>query len=149
MFDWHIITNLVKLKKQCMESLSTKIKRRLVKNYRPKKLAKSGKRMDLVASQMADVLHLMGEAGKYPLRDKNCLEIGSGWVLSHSLLFWILGAKRVVATDIDPVAKVFVLKSALSNSIDSMIRDTLAPFEDHHIMRERIDRLKKIEKFDF
>ena len=132
-----------------METLSTKIKRRLVKDYRSKKLATGAKRLDLIAAQMMDVLYLMQEAGRYPLRGKRCLEIGSGWVLSHSLIFWLLGAEEVVATDIEPVAKPYVLTKAIAASVHSLIRDGLAPFEDHDLLRKRLDELKKIQNFNF
>ena len=131
-----------------MTSIITKIRRRVEKDFRPKKLAVGAKRLDLVSAQVADVLHLIGENGKYPLKGKNCLEIGSGWVLSHSLIFWVLGAKKVVATDIAPVARPYVLKRAINAAIDSYIRDILAPFEDHGELRKRVAKLNSIESFD-
>ena len=69
-----------------------------------RKLASTDKRLDVCAAQVAHVLHLSGFSGKLPLRGKVCLELGSGWVLSHALVFHLLEAKRVLATDTQAMA---------------------------------------------
>jgi len=119
------------------------------KNYMAaKRLSSHSKRLDLASAQIANLLHLGGFAGKYPIRNKVCLEIGSGWVLSHALVFYLLGAKKVIATDIDRVAHPPYLYNSIHSSEISVIRDILAPFEDHNIIRERLDNLSRL-KFSF
>jgi hypothetical protein len=54
-----------------------------------KRLARSSKRLDLCAAQIAHSFHC-SEGPR--LKGKGCVEIGSGWVLSHSLISWLLGA---------------------------------------------------------
>ena len=110
------------------------------------RLAKSSKRLDICASQVASCLHL---AGHPSVENKVCLEIGSGWVLTHALVFYLLGAKKVIATDLTPCAMPEVLSIAVNQAIESIPRDLLAPFANYTSIRSRMDRLKRIDKFDF
>ncbi|MCL6416094.1 methyltransferase domain-containing protein [Aestuariirhabdus sp. Z084] len=110
-----------------------------------KRLASSSKRLDICAAQFAQLLHLMDSKG---IQGQTCLEIGSGWVLSHSLVCYLLGAKKVFATDISPNAHPSNLTLSINKSILSLVRDTLSPFEAHDRIRDRLDRLLKIKKFD-
>ena len=58
------------------------------------RLASSSKRIDICAAQFAHNFHL----SKHPsIEGKICLEIGAGWVLSHAVVCYLLGAKRVIA----------------------------------------------------
>jgi hypothetical protein len=114
-----------------------------------KESAEGSKRLDLCASQIALILHLAGMAGKYPIKNKVCLEIGSGWVLSHALIFYLLGAKKVIATDIDNVAHPETLITSINKSVQYIIRDVLSPFEDHDIIRERLKNLQKFKSISF
>lgn len=75
--------------------------------------------------------------------------MGSGWVLSHALIFFLLGAKKVIVTDIFPNAYPVVLYDAIHESVNSIIRDILSPFEDHELIRSRLDYLLSIRRFDF
>jgi len=109
-------------------------------------LSSSSKRLDLCAAQFAHVLHLSGNP---PLKDKVCLEIGSGWVLTHAITCYLLGAKRVIATDISPLAKPSFLPSALHRAIPSIVRDILSPFCEHSEIRERLNNLLSISSFTF
>jgi hypothetical protein len=110
------------------------------------KLAYSSKRIDLCAAQVAHGFHL----SKNPsLSGKVCLEIGSGWVLSHALVFHLLGARKVIATDVLHIAHPKVLFKALHSSVPSIIRDILSPFENHSLIRKRLDTLVNIKYFDF
>src|ERR1700737_4243665 len=70
--------------------------RRLARN-----LARTSKRLDICAADVAHIFHLTGCPS---MVGKTCLEIGSGWVLTHSIALHLLGAKRVIATDVAPIA---------------------------------------------
>jgi len=109
-------------------------------------LASSSKRIDICSAQFAHIFHL----SKHPsIEDKICLEIGAGWVLTHALVCYLLGAKRVIATDIVPCARPDTISLALRGAIPSIPRDILAPFSDHARIRERLDRLLSISQFTF
>jgi cyclopropane fatty-acyl-phospholipid synthase-like methyltransferase len=109
-------------------------------------LASSSKRIDICSAQFAHIFHL----SKHPsIEGKTCLEIGAGWVLTHALVCYLLGAKKIIATDIVPYAFPDVIPLALKDSIASIPRDILAPFSDHSHIRERFNRLLSISKFSF
>ena len=110
------------------------------------RLASSSKRLDICAAQFAHLLHAISSED---LRDKVCLEIGSGWVLSHALICHLLGAKRVIATDIAPHAHTKNLQHAVNKAVVSVVRDVLSPFEAHEKLRSRLENLRRIERFDF
>src|SRR5918993_5943010 len=114
--------------------------------FEARRLAATSKRIDTCAAQIAHVLHLLSP---FSLSDKVCLEIGSGWVLSHAIIFHLLGAKKVIATDILPQAHPAALYTAIQRSIGSIPRDILSPFEDHSLIRERYANLLAIRHFDF
>ena len=114
--------------------------------YKARKLAATTKRLDICAAQLAQVLSLADHA---PLSGKTCLEIGSGWVLSHAIVFHLLGAKRVLACDIAPLAHPKHLSLAIGRAIPSFVRDILSPFEDHDLIRSRLQCLRSISHFDF
>ncbi|MDB4812979.1 class I SAM-dependent methyltransferase [Akkermansiaceae bacterium] len=115
-------------------------------NRKAARLASSSKRIDICATQFAHMFHLSNHA---PIEGKVCLEIGAGWVLSHSLVCYLLGAKRIIATDIFPCARPDALSFALKDAIVSIPRDVLAPFSDHTSIRERYERLLSISHFSF
>jgi hypothetical protein len=130
--------------------LKTRISRSRIYNLiEAKRLASTLKRLDLCSAQIAHIFHLSDLSGKMPLRDKTVLEIGSGWVLSHALAFYILGAKRVIATDILRLAYPSTLYQSLHCSEMSIIRDILAPFEEHSEIRARLNKLLTIKDFSF
>ena len=110
------------------------------------KLATSSKRLDLCAAQMAHLLHTSGVRG---LRGRTCLELGSGQVIGYALICHLLGAERIMATDITPLAAPFALGYALHDSTAYIVRDVLSPFEDHHQIRHRLDRLLAITEWTF
>ena len=115
------------------------------KNY-PAYLASNSKRLDICSAQFAHILHLSGVSS---LSGKTCLEIGSGYVLSHAIVCYLLGAKRIIATDVFPHAAPEVLSLAATESIASIISDILSPFEKHELLRARLDKLLSIKKYDF
>jgi hypothetical protein len=119
--------------------------RRVRDVVRARSLAVGSKRLDLCAAQIAMLLHMSGAPS---LSGKVCLEIGSGWVLSHALVMQLLGATRVIATDIEPLAHPTVLRQAVRRSNEGIIRDVLAPFADHAAIRERLAALREIRSFD-
>jgi hypothetical protein len=109
-------------------------------------LALSSKRLDICAAQFAHILHL---SKCYPLEGKVCFEVGAGWVLSHALICYLLGAKKVIVTDKFLYARPEALSLAVRNSVDSILRDILAPFSEHARIRERFDKLASINRFSF
>jgi len=111
-----------------------------------RRYARSSKRLDICAAQLAHYLHLSNHP---PLADKVCLEIGSGWVLSHAVVCYLLGARRVIATDIFPYARPQALYRAVHDSIVYLPRDILSPFADHSLIRKRFDHLLSIRHFSF
>jgi len=125
------------------------VQSQIVNNMTANRLAVSSKRLDLCAAQIAHVLHLSDLAGSHPLKGKTCLEIGSGWVLSHSLIFYLLGARKVISTDIQRIAHPHALQRALHASVASVVRDVLSPFEDHCEIRDRISHLLGIKRITF
>ena len=109
-----------------------------------KKLAQTSKRLDICAAQIAQLLHL----SKYgSLSGKTCLEVGCGWTLSHSVVFHLLGAKKIIATDIFPHLFLKSLHYSIHSSVTSIVRDILSPFEEHHLIRKRLDNLLSISEF--
>lgn len=110
---------------------------------RARLLARSSKRLDAVAAQVAHALHVSGLS----VRDRTCLELGSGWVLSHALVLHLLGARAVVATDLTPQAHLPALADAVSGCLPSLVRDVLSPFEDHERLRARLDRLARVRRW--
>ena len=108
--------------------------------------ARTSKRIDICSAQLAHYLHLSKHA---PLEGKVCLEVGSGWVLSHAVVCYLLGAARVIATDIFPFAQPQALRTAVRNSISYLPRDILSAFASHSLMRNRFDRLLSIRRFSF
>ncbi|MEH2175644.1 hypothetical protein [Nostoc sp.] len=109
------------------------------------RLALTGKRLDICANEVAIYLLQSGK-GKYVLRDKVCLEIGSGWLLTHSLVFYLIGAKKVYATDIYPLLQTENIFKAVCNSIPWSILDSLSTFEDRDIIRFRLKKLFSLKK---
>jgi len=108
-------------------------------------LALTSKRIDLCAAQFAHVLSL---ANHPPLKGKVCLELGCGWVLSHALVCYLLGAEKVIATDIVGQAFPRSLGLAVRNAIPSIPQDILSPFEEHAQLRDRFERLLAVPRFD-
>jgi hypothetical protein len=56
----------------------------------------------------------------------------------------LLGAQRVIATDIQRLVSLNALHRSLHEATGSIVRDILSPFEDHSILRERLQRLLSI-----
>jgi hypothetical protein len=135
---------------KCYKTMRHKVGRTRVYNrWLAGKLASSSKRLDLCSADIAEVLHLSGLSGKYPIRDKVCLELGSGWVLSHSLVLHLLGAKKVISTDVERIAYPEVLYKSLHESALYLVNDVLAPFEEHDVIKARLNELLKIKTFTF
>jgi hypothetical protein len=81
------------------------------------------------------------------LKNKVCLEIGSGWVLSHALVCYLIGAKKIYVSDIEPLAYPPSLISSVRYSEKSIIRDILSPFSPHDQIRKRLDKVCDIKHF--
>lgn len=118
----------------------------LYNTFTASRFASTSKRVDVCAAQLASVLHL---ANHKPIAGKTCLEIGSGFVLSHAVICYLLGAKSVIATDVVRHAVPKTLSTALRKSIPYLPRDLLAHFDDHSAIRERYNRLLKCKTFNF
>lgn len=110
------------------------------------KLANSGKRLDICTNEFAIYMLHCGRE-KYVLRDKVCLEIGSGWLLTHSLLFYLLGAKKIYATDVAPLLQSDCIIKAVCNSVEWSILDSLSTFEDRELIKYRLNKLLSVKKF--
>ena len=116
--------------------------------YRAQQIATSKNRLDLCAAETTNYLfHCQSLVEKYPLHDKVCLEIGSGWVLSHSLILYLLGAKKVYSTDITKLLSLSAIPKAVRSSVQYIINDCLAGFEKHDLVKARLDKLYSIDKF--
>ncbi len=112
-------------------------------------LASSSRRLDKCAQQIASIFQRSGLSGKIPIQGKICTEVGSGWVLSHAVVLFLLGAKRVIATDIERIAHPSYLYQSVHTSEVSNIRDILSPFVERHMIDERLKTLLKISSFSF
>jgi len=95
---------------------------------------------------VAHVLHLSSQPS---FEGRTCLELGCGWVLTHSLVFHLLGAEVVIATDVTRQADPAAAKRAVQTSVGSVIRDILSPFADHERLRDRMDHLLAWQDFSF
>jgi hypothetical protein len=109
-----------------------------------RKLAIS-RRLDICANEVAIYLLQAGKE-KYVLRDKVCLEVGSGWLLTHSLVFHLLGAKKVYATDLSRLLQPENIYKAVSDSQHWNILDSLSTFEDRQMIRLRLNKLLSLKK---
>ena len=139
------------LKRWLPESLRDRVRqsgfwRRRYNRRHAVELGTTSKRLDLCSAQMAHMFHL---ADHPPLTGKVCLEVGCGWILTHALVCHLLGAEKVIATDIEAMAKPEFLPIAVRSAIPYIVRDVLSPFAPHHEIRARLDRLLAIEHFDF
>ncbi|MEH2324227.1 MAG: hypothetical protein V7K32_11755 [Nostoc sp.] len=123
---------------------SSEVYQSLYNKMHSSKLAVAGKRLDICANEIAIYLLQAGKE-KYVLRDKICLEIGSGWLLTHSLVFYLLGAKKVYATDVDPLLQPENIFKAVSKSVSWSILDSLCTFEDRDIIRFRLNKLLSLK----
>ncbi|MFK8081962.1 MAG: methyltransferase domain-containing protein [Granulosicoccus sp.] len=121
-------------------------KTNLFENYRARDYAKGLKRIDICSAQIAMMLQ---QAGITSLRDKVCLEVGSGWLLTHAVVMHLLGARTVYATDITPHARPEIIKLAIRSAVDSVTRDHLAQFSSHDDVRRRLSHLRSISRFSF
>ena len=118
---------------------------KIVNDIKARHLASTHKRLDVCAAEIASVLHLVPEL---KVQDKVCLEIGCGWVLSYAVIYHLLGAKKIIATDITPMANPARIFDALHHSTTYVIRDVLAAFGEHEAIRDRLDHLLGIKNFD-
>jgi cyclopropane fatty-acyl-phospholipid synthase-like methyltransferase len=114
--------------------------------YTAGRLARRARRLDLCAAQFAHLLHCVPHLG---LENARCLEIGSGWVLTHTLVCYLLGAQGVTATDILPLAQPTFLREAVRGSDASLVREVLSPFSEYEDIRERLSRLQQMDRFTF
>jgi SAM-dependent methyltransferase len=119
-------------------------------NYNDQKrasyLASTSKRIDICSTQFAHNFHLSKICS---IEGATCLEIGAGRVLTHALVCYLLGAEKVIATDIFPYAQPSSIPLALKTAVESIPRDILAPFSDHSLIRKRYEKVLSISRFDF
>lgn len=104
-----------------------------------RRLARTTKRLDLAAAQLTGLLQL---AGRPAVTDVDCLEVGAGWVLSHSLVLHLLGARRVVAIDHEVLAEPAVIPVAVREAILALARSQLGFLADPEAVRGRLERLR-------
>lgn len=98
---------------------------------------------------VASALHRAGLAGRAPLRDKVCVEIGSGRVLTQSVVLHLLGAKKVIATDIAKIAFPSHLRAAVQHADIAVTHDALSCFEDPIVLNKRLGALRRLPSFDW
>jgi hypothetical protein len=110
-------------------------------------MASSAKRLDICAAEVANYFLLSGMPKQPILRDKVCLEVGSGWLLTHSLIFYLLGAKKVYATDIEALFQPQAVAKAIQSSIDWVVLDSLSAFEKRSSIQARLERLQSVEQY--
>ncbi len=123
---------------------SSELYQALFNKIHSSKLAVTSKRLDICANEIAIYLLQAGKE-KYVLRDRICLEIGSGWLLTHSLVFYLLGAKKVYATDVYPLLQPENIFKAVCKSVNWSIVDSLSTFEDREIIRSRLKKLLSLK----
>jgi hypothetical protein len=140
----NIIKDLLNEKTKSMIKSSTSYQN-LHNKLHSDQLAVTDKRLDICASEVASYLLQSGK-GRYVLRDKVCLEIGSGWLATHSLVFYLLGAKKVYATDVDPLLQFDNIFKAINSSLRWVILDSLSMFEDREIINERCEKLLSFKR---
>ena len=112
-------------------------------------LSRGYRRLDLSAMVVASALHRAGLAGRAPLRDKVCVEIGAGRVLTQSVVLHLLGAKKVIATDIAKVAFPRHLRTAVQQADIAVTHDALSCFEDPVALYKRLGALRQVPSFDW
>lgn len=139
------------LKKLVPEGLRHRIRqaewwRRRYNRRHAVELASTSKRLDLCAAQMAHMFHL---ADHPPLAGKVCLEVGCGWILTHALVCHLMGAEKVIVSDIERMAKPPYIPVAVGGAVHYIVRDVLSPFAPHPEIRARLERLAAIEHWDF
>lgn len=112
-----------------------------------KRRAAAGQRIDICASEIAIYLMKAGK-GMNVLDGKICLEVGSGWLLTHALVLYLLGAKKVYATDVYPNLAPEIVPLAISNATSWSVVDSLCTFEDRDVLNARMNRLRSIRSFN-
>lgn len=112
-------------------------------------LSRGYRRLDLSATVVAAALHRAGLAGTAPLRDKVCVEIGAGRVLTQSVVLHLLGAEKVIATDIARIAFPSHLRTAVREADIAVTHDSLEPFEDHAALYTRLATLRQAPAFSW
>jgi len=66
-----------------------------------KKDALGKRRLDRVIGNVIEIMH---SGGIKSLRAKNVLDFGAGYIMADSLCFYLLGAEKVTAVDLNPIA---------------------------------------------
>ena len=128
------------------KSIRSKIITETLKNkIHARTLAVSSKRLDICAAELASFFHQSGITG---IKGKTCLELGSGWILSHAAICYLLGAKKIIATDIEPLFYPTSLYNAIHKAVPYIVRDVLSPFCEFSEIRERLDKLMSIKSFN-
>jgi SAM-dependent methyltransferase len=135
-----VLERLERLGKRAPGVVHGLLGRRRVDALRARLLARSSKRLDVVAAQLAHLLHL----ARVDVRGRVALELGSGWVLSHAVALHLVGARAVIASDLEPQAQLPALGAAIRSATSSIVRDVLSPFEDHAVLRERVAALEAL-----
>lgn len=124
--------------------------KKLARNYLPKpvqrvfwrysygKQAKRSKTLDIAAASLSWLL--TNSNTKISLKGKRCLEIGCGATISYSIVFWLLGAKKVLATDIERLADIKFVRNSLKQT--AIVGDVLWPHVDRESLMKRLNWLK-------
>ena len=118
----------------------------IIDRWNAEQLAGTSKRLDLCAAEFAHLLHT---SGAQSLHNLVCAEIGAGYVLSHSVVMHLLGARRVIAVDVQRIAHPASLSRAIGQSVAGIVINILSPFENRDAIRSRLHRLQDLKRFDF
>ena len=100
----------------------------------PRELAAGTKRLDRWAPETA---RLLSSAGIASLEGRACLEFGSGHLLTEPLLYHLLGASRVVATDYFPILDETLIGGVCDGVDEEALVAALAPFAPEADIRRR------------
>lgn len=96
------------------------------------------KRLDRVAVSMVGLLERSGIAS---LKDASCLEFGAGYVPTEILVFHLLGAETVVATDYNAIADLRRIITAARAAAPGPVIAALSKFEDRGRIEARLERI--------
>lgn len=83
-----------------------------------------------------------------PLTGARCLDFGAGYVISDSLVMWLLGANRVDAVDYNAIFRPSALRKAVLAMDERRLRDFSKGFDfvDQKSLTERLTLLKSIAR---
>ena len=110
------------------------------------RLARSTKRLDRCLDYLRDVNETCTD---FDLEGRVFLEVGAGYVLSHSLAAYVLGAVEVYCSDVSRLASIDAVRTSVMSSKGQVDWAGLECFGSVGRMKERYDRLLSLGEFSF